>query len=73
MTKHRQSVTTTEAAQTLGVTRRRVVALIEAGRLAAEKIGRDWLIDVDVLDAFKKLPRRTGWVKGRKRKPDETV
>lgn len=40
----RGAVTTTEAAAALGVTPRRVVALIGAGRLPATKLGRDWLI-----------------------------
>ena len=37
-------MTTLEAALRLGVTRRRVQALITAGRLRAVKVGRDWQI-----------------------------
>lgn len=37
-------LTTTDAAVRLGVTVRRVQALISAGRLPAERVGRDWLI-----------------------------
>jgi excisionase family DNA binding protein len=37
-------VTTQEAAERLGVTRPRVHALIQAGRLPAEKMGRDYFI-----------------------------
>jgi excisionase family DNA binding protein len=38
-------LTTKTAAERLGVTTRRVQALIASGRLPAERIGRDWLID----------------------------
>jgi excisionase family DNA binding protein len=37
-------LTTTDVAEILGVTPRRVLALITAGRLPAERIGRDFLI-----------------------------
>lgn len=37
-------LTTLEVAEKLGVTRRRVLALIEAGRLPATKFGRDYMI-----------------------------
>lgn len=37
-------LTTTEAAERLGVSPRRVLALITAGRLRARKVGRDWQI-----------------------------
>jgi excisionase family DNA binding protein len=42
-------LTTTEAASRLGITPRRVRALIAAGRLAATRIGRDWLVADDAL------------------------
>jgi excisionase family DNA binding protein len=35
----------TEAAERLGVTPNRVRALISAGRLPAQKVGRDYVID----------------------------
>jgi excisionase family DNA binding protein len=38
-------MTTVQAAKTLGVTKSRVNALINAGRLPAQKIGIQWLID----------------------------
>lgn len=38
------NLTTTMAADKLGVSRRRVIALIEEGRLPAEKFGRDYVI-----------------------------
>jgi len=37
-------LTTEEAAERLGVTKRRVQAMIRDGRLPAEKMGRDWFI-----------------------------
>lgn len=37
-------LTTREAAERLGITTRRVVAMILAGRLPAEKFGRDYAI-----------------------------
>lgn len=43
-------LTTKDAARALGVTPARVRQLIAAGRLPAEKHGRDWLIDPDALD-----------------------
>lgn len=38
-------LTTNEAADRLGVTRRRVLALITDERLPAQKFGRDYMID----------------------------
>lgn len=38
-------LTTEGAAERLGISQRRVRALIAQGRIAAERIGRDWLID----------------------------
>jgi excisionase family DNA binding protein len=37
-------LTTKQAAEKLGITPRRVQALIEAGRLPASKFGRDYMI-----------------------------
>ncbi|HJR06893.1 MAG TPA: helix-turn-helix domain-containing protein [Pyrinomonadaceae bacterium] len=37
-------LTTKQAAERLGITPRRVQALIEAGRLPAQKFGRDYMI-----------------------------
>jgi excisionase family DNA binding protein len=37
-------LTTKEAAEKLGITPRRVVALVTAGRLPAQKFGRDYMI-----------------------------
>ena len=38
-------ISTNEAADRLGITRRRIVALILDGRLTAQKVGRDYVID----------------------------
>lgn len=37
-------LTTIEAGRKLGITYQRVIALIKAGRLPANKMGRDWII-----------------------------
>lgn len=47
-------ISTAEAARRLGVTPNRIRALIDAKRLKAMKIGREWLIDPKDLDAVKK-------------------
>jgi excisionase family DNA binding protein len=44
---------TAEAARRLNVTQSRVRAMIDAGRLKAIKVGREWLIDPKDLDAVK--------------------
>jgi excisionase family DNA binding protein len=46
-------LTTTEAAAILQVIPRRVRALIESGKLPAERIGRDWVIKPKDLDRLK--------------------
>ena len=38
-------LTTSEAAEVLGVTPRRVIALVKSGDLTAERFGRQWMID----------------------------
>jgi excisionase family DNA binding protein len=56
-------ISTAEAARRLGVTANRVRALIEAKRLRAIKVGREWLIDPKDLAAVKNRkpgrPRKT--------------
>ena len=55
------NLTTNEAADLMGVTPRRVRALIEAGRLRAEKVGRDWQIrraDAENLERKPGRPRK---------------
>jgi len=52
---------TAQAAERLGVSVRRVVFLIHAGRLPAKKIGRDWMIDPkDLEKVWKDRPRQSG-------------
>lgn len=58
--------TTDQAAEELGVTRRRVLALIKAKRLSAEKWGRDWKISASALDEVRE--RKPGYPRGRPRK-----
>lgn len=55
-----KAVTTVEAAARLGVTLHRVRAMINAGTLRAEKIGRDWLIEEHSLQAVLSKPRKRG-------------
>lgn len=44
-------LTTKQAADALGITPRRVIALIKAGHLKATRVGRDWLIKPSALAA----------------------
>jgi excisionase family DNA binding protein len=46
-------ISTAEAAKRLGVTTNRVRAMIEAKRLKAIKVGREWLIDPKDLEPLK--------------------
>lgn len=46
-------LTTKQAAKTLNITPRRVRALINTGRLPAEKHGRDWAIKPEDLELVK--------------------
>jgi excisionase family DNA binding protein len=47
-------ITTAEAATRLGLTVRAVQKMIEAGRLTAQKLGRDYLIAPDALENIPK-------------------
>jgi excisionase family DNA binding protein len=38
-------ISSRQAADKLGVTQRRIVALIKGGRLPAQRLGREWMID----------------------------
>jgi excisionase family DNA binding protein len=54
-------ISTAQAAERLGVSTRRVVFLIHAGRLKAKKIGRDWIINPKDLELiWKDRPRESG-------------
>lgn len=45
---------TKEAAQRLGITPQRVVQLISMGRLSAEKVGRDWLMEESAVEDYQR-------------------
>jgi excisionase family DNA binding protein len=51
---------TSQAAAKLKVSARRVLALIKAGSLKAERFGRDWALDAGEVDRFSKIKRRPG-------------
>jgi excisionase family DNA binding protein len=51
-------LTTKQAGEILGITARRVVALIYNGRLPAQKVGRDWIIEEKDLEKIRN--RRPG-------------
>ena len=51
-------LTTADVAERLGVSTRRVRALVAAGRLTAKRFGRDILIDSRSVDSY--TPRPTG-------------
>lgn len=48
-----QQITASQAAEELGVTHRRVLAMIQAGRLKAQKLGNMWVIRRADLDAVR--------------------
>ena len=62
-------ITTKEAAEKLGVTMRRVTALIKEGRLPSQQIGREHLINADDLALVRE--RKPG--RPAKVKKDETL
>lgn len=51
-----RSTTTKGAANTLGVTNRRIRALIKAGKLKATKNGRDWIIEEREIEKIRNRP-----------------
>lgn len=53
-------LTTKEAAERLGVSPRRITALIESGALKAEKFGRSWMVDENAVQTRLKAPRKAG-------------
>lgn len=55
-----EMLTTEQAAKCLGVSRQRVLQFVETGRLAAQKVGRDWVVRSVDLNAFANIPRSTG-------------
>jgi excisionase family DNA binding protein len=60
-------ISTEMAAARLGITRRRVRAMIGAEILPAEKIGRDWLIEETDVEKLRRQERKPG--RPRKKKP----
>ena len=56
MNKQPLLLTTAEAGALLGISAIRVRQLIAAGRLAAQKVGRDFLIEPGDLDAVRYRP-----------------
>ena len=61
-------ITTAQAAERLGVTKPRVIQLINAGRLPAEKIGMQYLIKPADLEKVKdRKPGRPPSAKGKAR------
>lgn len=50
-------LTTIEAAEQLGISRRQVRTLIERGQLPAQKVGRDWFIKQGDLRLVKHRPK----------------
>ena len=50
-------MTTQEAGKQLGISRARVIALIQEGRIPAQKVGRDWLIRPEDLSRFERRPQ----------------
>lgn len=53
-----------QVADQLNVTPALVRRYCEQGRLKAEKVGRDWVIDQKAVNAFVRKPRNVGRPKG---------
>ena len=62
---YNMGMTSTEAAEYLGVSRRFITDLCRRGKLSARKHGRDWDIDPESVKAYKEAPKDKG---GRPRK-----
>lgn len=62
-------LTTTQAAQTLGVTAHQVRVLCRAGRIKADKFGHIWMIAREEVVRFAEFPRK----RGRQKKERENV
>ena len=61
--------TVAEAAKKLGVSGRRIRQFISEGRLNAMKVGKQYIISIEALGAFKDKPRKIGRPLGSKNKP----
>lgn len=56
-------ITTSQAAELLGIGVSRTLRLIGAGRIAAEKVGKQWMIRPEALEAVKdRKPGQAGWL-----------
>ena len=53
-------LTTTQAADWLGITESLVRRYCRDGRLRGQKLARDWLIEKDDLEQFAQKPRKVG-------------
>lgn len=53
-------LTTSQAAEALGISPRRVIALIESGDLVAQKVGRQWLVDENSVERRRQTPKLSG-------------
>lgn len=53
-------VTKAKAAEWLEVSRPRITALVGSGRLAVKRFGRDELVSIESIDAYRKGERRPG-------------
>ena len=63
-------MTTVEASEILGVTKGYVARLCQKGKLRAHKVGRDWIVDPESVEAYKNAPKNKG---GRPRKAPEPL
>lgn len=52
----KDAVTTREAARRLGVTQRRVVALLKAGRLRGQQFNREWMVSAASVASYVARP-----------------
>jgi excisionase family DNA binding protein len=55
-----EPISTTEAAERLGVSRKRVNQFIDQGRLPAKRIGKVWIIDPKDLSLVENRPKKAG-------------
>ena len=62
-------LTTAQAADRLNISESLVRRYCRDGRLKAQRIGRDWLIEESDLDQFQQKPRKAG--RPPKPKPDQ--
>lgn len=58
MKMNKENLTTKDVAESLGITRIRVIQLCQRGTMPCEKVGRDWIINRKDLESF--VPRKAG-------------